>query len=163
MRTINETVASMVDQEIGPAVIGRFYPEYVPPETMQPPPAVGDVTFDFRAEMAATRIEVDRLLAEGKIEEAERYMEARRQQFVAHGYPIRKLNQAYFAFYGGYAGEPGGAAGADPIGPMLRELRANSPSLRVFLERVSRITEYEDLEGLYRTVVGKEPPAVLGN
>jgi hypothetical protein len=75
--------------------------------------------------MAATRIEVDRLLAGGKIQEAEQYMEARRQIFVAHGYQIRKLNQAYFAFYGG--------------------------------------REYEDLEALYRTVVGKDPAAVLGN
>jgi hypothetical protein len=123
---------------------------------------MNEPAFDFRAEMAATRIEVDRMLAGGNIEEAETYMEARRQWFVANGYPIRKLNQAYFAFYGGYAEQPG-AAGDDPIGPMLREIRANSPSLRVFLERVAGIRAYEDLGSLYQTVVGKDPAAVLGN
>jgi len=53
--------------------------------------------------MRETRIRVDKLLAQGRIEEAEAYMEERRQEFVAHGYYIRKLNQAYFAFHGAYA------------------------------------------------------------
>ncbi|HRO24702.1 MAG TPA: hypothetical protein PLR07_10460, partial [Promineifilum sp.] len=56
--------------------------------------------------------------------QAEDYMEQRRRVFLDNGYNIRKLNQAFFAFYGGYAAEPGGAAGEDPIGPMLREIRA---------------------------------------
>ena len=81
-------------------------------------------------------------------------MEARRQVFVNHGYAIRKLNQAYFAFYGGYAAEPGGAAGADPIGPMLRELRAASPSLRDFMRDVAGVTNYDDLVALHQRVVG---------
>jgi hypothetical protein len=167
MRTINETVASLVDLEIGPLVIDRFYPEHLPPETAErPQPVTAEADrpqFDFRADMAATRVVVDQLLAEGKIDEAESYMEERRHDFVANGYPIRKLNQAYFAFYGGYADAPGGAAGADPIGPMLREIRANTPSLRAFLDAVAVIREYADLETLYRTVVGKEPTAVFGH
>jgi hypothetical protein len=167
LRTINETVASLVDLEIGPQVIERFYPEMVPPKPLGPPLPSRPVapaeppTFDFAAEMADTRIEVDRLLAEGLIEEAEAYMEERRQLFVNHGYAIRKLNQAYFAFYGGYAAEPGGAAGADPIGPMLRRIRTESPSLRVFLDSVSRITSFEDLLILYQEVVGEDPAALL--
>jgi hypothetical protein len=167
LRTINETVASLVDVEIGSQVIERYYPELVPPEppgTPLParPGTPADLpTFDFAAEMAETRDEVDRLLAEGRIEEAETYMEARRELFVSHGYAIRKLNQAYFAFYGGYAAEPGGAAGADPIGPMLRRIRAESPSLRVFLESVSRVTRLEDLLVLYEEIVGEDPAALL--
>jgi hypothetical protein len=167
MRTINETVASLVDLEIGPRVIERFYPSPVveaapaePAPTLEPaapePPA-----FDFAAEMAETRRTVDRLLAEGEIEAAEAYMEQRRRVFVNNGYLIRKLNQAYFAFYGGYAAEPGGAAGADPIGPMLRALREHSPSLRVFLEDVGGITSLEDLATLYQERVGGDP-ALLG-
>lgn len=165
MRTINETVASLVDLEIGAAVIERFYPEYIPvPEMAEPPPAVlSEPAFNFRAEMAETRVVVDQMLAQGKVQEAEAYMEERRQFFVANGRPIRKLNQAYFAFYGGYADAPGGAAGADPTGPLLREIRANTRSLPVFLDHVSAIRNYEDLESLYRTVVGKDPAAVLSN
>ena len=163
MRTINETVASLVDLEIGPQVIARFYPERVPPApvTVSPPATVEPPApaFDFSAEMAETRATVDRLLGEGEIERAEEYMEARRRVFLDNGYNIRKLNQAYFAFYGGYAAEPGGAAGADPIGPMLRDLREASPSLRQFLVDVGRITSYADLVELHRARIGGEPAA----
>ena len=160
MRTINETVASLVGQEIGPLVIARYYPEFVPPPMTMTPPSTAGVeppAFDFSAEMAATRATVDRLLATGEIDAAESYMEQRRQLFVANGYAIRKLNQAYFAFYGGYAAEPGGAAGADPVGPLLRGLRAASPSLETFLRDVGGITSYDDLVALYRLRVGEEP------
>jgi hypothetical protein len=105
---------------------------------------------------------VDALLAEGKVEEAEAYMEERRQVFWDEGYQIRKLNQAFFAFYGGYAAEPGGASGGDPIGPMLREIRAASPSLRAFLDTMGGVTSFEDLLDVYREVVGADPAAILG-
>jgi hypothetical protein len=103
------------------------------------------VQFDFRSEMHTTRVEVDKLLSEGKIEAAESYMESRRQLFWDNGYAIRKLNQAYFAFYGAYADVPGGAAGEDPVGPAVRALRAQSPTLLAFLERIAKMTSYEDL------------------
>jgi hypothetical protein len=157
MRIINETVASLADREIGPKVIASYYADPQEPVAQAAPaetPQQAAPLFDFAAEMGKTRIEVDRLLGEGEIEAAEAYMEARRQVFVNHGYAIRKLNQAYFAFYGGYAAEPGGAAGADPIGPMLRELRAASPSLRDFLRDVARVTSYDDLVALHQRVVG---------
>lgn len=168
MRTINETVASLVDLEIGPEVIARYYPAFVPPPVEEkvsplPPTAEADSpAFDFSAEMAVTRNHVDELLAAGQIDEAEAYMEARRQVFWDAGYQIRKLNQAYFAFYGGYAVEPGGgAAGRDPIGPMLREIRAASPSLHAFLTTIGRVTSFEDLQQVYRDVVGKDPAELM--
>ncbi|MGC8857256.1 MAG: hypothetical protein ACP5QU_10740, partial [Anaerolineae bacterium] len=102
--------------------------------------------FDFRAEMHATRVTVDALLAEGKIAEAEAYMEQRRQVFLQHGYLIRKLNQAYFAFYGAYADVPGGAAGEDPVGPAVRALRAQSRSLKEFVQRIAWMTSFEQLQ-----------------
>ena len=164
MRVINETVASLVDLEIGPRVMARYYTDPIAAaeatDTTAATMAATAVVdpplplFDFSAAMAETRNEVDRLLAEGQAEAAEAYMEERRQLFVSHGYAIRKLNQAYFAFYGGYAAEPGGAAGADPIGPMLRELRAASPSLHAFLRDVAGVTSYDDLVALHRRVVG---------
>jgi len=156
LTTLNETVASIVGAEIGWAVLDRYYPDLAPapPDyTPQPPPDQGTPegtaeatpAFDFRAEMRATRVEVDRLLAEGRIEDAEAYMEARRRVFVEHGYAIRKLNQAYFAFYGSYADEPG-ASGADPIGPALRDLRYYSGSLRAFVQTVRALTSLADLQ-----------------
>jgi hypothetical protein len=96
--------------------------------------------------MHTTRVQVDALLQEGKVEEAEAYMEARRQIFYNQGYRfLRRLNQAYFAFYGAYADEPGGAAGDDPVGGAVRELRARSDSPREFLLRMAWMDTYADL------------------
>jgi hypothetical protein len=96
--------------------------------------------------MRETRVTVDELLEQGKIEEAEAYMEERRLFFREHGYIIRKLNQAYFAFHGAYADQPGGAAGEDPVGAAVRQLRENSPSLAAFLNRISWMTSFEQLK-----------------
>lgn len=155
MRTINETVASIVGTEVGEAVVRRYYPQFAPPDTdgrdesREAEAAVADEPqpFDFRAEMAETRIRVDELLAEGEVEAAEAYMEERRQLFVVNGYPIRKLNQAYFAFYGAYADVPG-ATGDDPIGPLVNQLREQSGSLYAFAQTVSQVTSFEELRAL---------------
>ena len=154
VRTMNETVASIAGKEIGLALIARFYPEFLPPtppaqhqsEESQPPPTPDPPPFDFRAEMNITRVTADQLLAEGEIEEAEAYMESRRQVFWEHGYRIRKLNQAYFAFHGAYADVPGGAAGEDPVGAAVRDLWAQSPSLVSFVNRISWLTSFEQLQ-----------------
>ncbi|MEX1021210.1 MAG: hypothetical protein WDZ49_16235 [Litorilinea sp.] len=153
LTTMNETVADIVGEEIGLLVLERYYPDLVPPEalveTTQAPesdrgaaegvPAV----FDFRAEMRTTRLEVDRLLAAGLIEEAEAYMEMRRQLFVENGYIIRVLNQAYFAFHGSYATSP---ASVSPIGPKMAALRAAAADLPGFLHTVRWFTAQADLD-----------------
>ena len=86
----------------------------------------------------------------GKIEEAEAYMEQRRQFFWENGYLIRKLNQAYFAFHGAYNASPssGGAAGQDPVGPAVQSLRSQSDSLAQFLRQISRVTSFDQLQKL---------------
>ncbi len=156
LRTMNETTASIAGDEIGALAFERFYPELIvsspslrmvsaplghpePGDFLRPP-------FDFRAEMRETRVTVDALLAEGKIEEAEAYMESRRLVFLKNGYLLRKLNQAYFAFYGAYADMPGGAAGEDPVGPAVRALRAQSGSLADFVNTISWMTDFEQLK-----------------
>ena len=159
LRTMNETVASLLGTEIGGQVLRRFYPELAPPpadplptiagpaesptktpDASEPPP------FDFRAEMHTTRVHVDELLAAGNVEEAEAYMEARRQVFYDQGYHyLRRLNQAYFAFYGAYADEPGGAAGEDPVGGAVRALRARTDTPLGFLRRMAWMDAYADL------------------
>ena len=77
-------------------------------------------------------------------------MEARRRVFVENGYILRKLNQAYFAFYGAYADVPGGAAGEDPVGPAVRALRAQSDSLADFVNRIAWMTSFEQLQQAVR-------------
>lgn len=154
LRVMNETVASIAGKEIGLEVLKRNYPELVPQPSPKPNPGARPepsipVEFSFNHEMHITRVTVDALLAEGKIVEAESYMEERRQVFWEHGYhSLRRLNQAYFAFHGAYADEPGGASGAaeDPVGEAVRLLRAQSPNLATFLDRISWMTSFEQLE-----------------
>jgi hypothetical protein len=159
MRTINETTANISGKEIGRAVLERYYPELVPPpaptqeaKPNQPAPTPtpeNPNVFNFNREMHTTRVQTDELLAAGKIAEAEQYMEERRQFFVQHGYQIRKLNQAYFAFYGAYNDVPGGGAGGtDPVGPAVQELRKRSKSLADFLNRISWVSSFADLQKL---------------
>jgi hypothetical protein len=149
LRTINETVASIVGEEVGRLVVERYYPEFVPPPPAIPDPSAEIVedpnAFDFNGEMRTTRIGVDELLAEGRVKEAEDYMEERRRFLWDNGYRIRKLNQAFFAFYGAYADSPG-EQGNNPIGPALLALRDSSTTLRDFMDSVSPITTLEDLQ-----------------
>lgn len=158
LRTMNETTANIVGDEIGHLVLQTYYPELLasspsrgliqfphPFSPINAPPS-----FDFRAEMHTTRVTADQLLADGKIEEAEAYMEQRRQLFWQNGYLLRKLNQAYFAFHGAYADTPGGAAGEDPVGPAVRALREQSDSLADFINAIAQMTSFEELQAAIR-------------
>jgi hypothetical protein len=152
LRTMNETTASIAGSEIGKIVMQRYYPDLLSQDQSAfQKVSLGRSTIvlpsiNFNAEMHTTRIVTDVLLAQGKIDEAEAYMEQRRIFFWNNGYPIRKLNQAYFAFYGSYADTPGGAAGEDPVGPAVRALRAKSASLREFLERIAAMSSFAELQ-----------------
>ena len=138
-----------------------------------PPLAPAPNVFNFNHAMRETRVQVDEYLATAhdlnikageaeaagrsdearllradaltRIVKAETYMEEQRRLFLEKGYRIRKLNQAYFAFYGSYADEPG-AAGADPVGPAVVELRSKIPSLSEFLNTVASVTTFDDLK-----------------
>ena len=149
LRTMNETAANLMGKEISRMVLEQYYPAFVPPPPVEtpstPPPPTEPPIFDFRAEMRETRVTVNDLLAKGKIEEAEAYMEVRRQIFWEQGYRFRRLNQAYFAFYGAYADVPGGAAGEDPVGAAVRELWARIGSPVRFLRKIAWMDEYQDL------------------
>ena len=151
MVTINETVANIAGDEVGNAAYEIYYmvekpqpppptPSVIPapePESIPSPPE-----FSFNREMQETRLEADRLLAEGNIEEAESYMDDRRLVFADNGYFLRKLNQAYFAFHGSYADRP---TAVSPIGDQVRQVREQSVTLKEFIETMSRVSSYDDL------------------
>src|SRR6266542_2849067 len=157
LRTMNETTANISGEEVGHLVMEKYYPELLQSSSSRNLISINQPTlpsnklddsppFDFRAAMHETRVTVDKLLADGKIDEAESYMEKRRQVFWDNGYLIRKLNQAYFAFHGAYADVPGGAAGEDPVGPAVRALRAQSSSLADFVNTIAWMTSFEQLQ-----------------
>ena len=137
LRTLNETVANIAGNEIGDVMLAR----YPLPETQPTPNAGGSEdtpapSIDFTAEMRGLRRDVEALLADGKIDEAERLMEQKREFLADNGYYIRKLNQAYFAFHGSYADTPGSI---DPIGPKLQSLRVESGSVTAFVHAAQEL------------------------
>jgi len=136
--TMNETLAGIVSAEIGALVRARYYPEYADSAQAEEEPE-----FDFNREMREIRIAVDEYLADGEVELAEEFMEEKRQYLLSMGYHIRKLNQAYFAFHGAYADEP---TSVSPIGVELRALRAQSASLKEFLNTVADMTSRQELQ-----------------
>ena len=142
MTTLNETAASIGGRIIGDRAFTAMTGEVVNREPSTIPPDSDPDRFDFNAEMRETRLTAEDLLAEGKIEEAESYMEERRQFLDDNGYFVRKINQAFFAFHGSYAT---GAASVSPIGDQLEELRDGSESLEDFLKTVGRFDRVENL------------------
>jgi len=142
LRTMNETVASMVGEAVAQKVLARYYPELLPPNTSPGNTVEPSPVDEFSRSMRRIRLHVDDLLAQGRVEAAENYMEAERQKLVAKGYYIRRLNQAYFAFHGSYATSP---SAVDPIGPWMRQLRQQSGSLKAFIDQVAQMDSLNDL------------------
>jgi hypothetical protein len=140
--TMNETLAGIVSDEVAQSVLDRFYPASTSQVIKG---GYLDNTFDFNREMRQIRLQVDALLAAGQVDEAERYMAQRRDYLQQNGYYIRKLNQAYFAFYGTYADSP---TSVDPIGDAMRSLRARSASVAAFLNRAVTLTDKQQLLNL---------------
>jgi hypothetical protein len=139
MTTLNETAATLAGEELGDLVYTAMTGKPVDRGTTSA--TASSKGFDFDTEMRETRRRTDELLAEGKVEEAEAYMEERRQFLVSNGYRIRKINQAYFAFHGSYATSP---SSVSPIGGQMRELRRRSDSLEDFLQTVAGFGAYQE-------------------
>lgn len=135
--TINETLAGMVSKEIGSIVREKYYPGYGSDGNQ-----TAESEFDFNREMREIRKAVDKYLAQGEIEQAEEFMEQKRQYLASVGHYIRKLNQAYFAWHGTYADGP---TSVSPIGLELKQLRNQSASLQDFLNKVAVITSRQEL------------------
>ena len=135
--TMNETLASMVSKEISSIVYEKYYPGYGNDGNQ-----TAESEFDFNREMREIRKTVDKYLARGEIEQAEEFMEQKRQYLASMGHYIRKLNQAYFAFHGTYADRP---TSISPIGLELKELKSQSASLKDFLNTVAVMTSRQDL------------------
>ena len=159
MQILNETVANTVGKEIGFSAFNLLLKESYKPTDLcklikhTGPKSTGG--FNFSTEMNETRLNAERLLAEGKIDKAESYMDNRQLFFSLNGYPIRKLNQAYFAFYGTYADSP---ASISIIGPQVNQYRSYFDNLEGFIHEISRVTSYQEFKNSLAYLNIKGPP-----
>ncbi len=136
LRTMNETVANMVGDEIADA-LRRAHPAVRPQES----PAADRSESD--AVLAQLRRDVDALLAAGRVEDAEALMEATRLELAELGRDFRRINQAFFAARGVYADSP---ASSSPIGALLQALRGEADSLAAFIAIVREFDSPAELE-----------------
>ena len=156
MNTLNETAADLAGQELGERVYHAITGEKM--EELQGVPSSsagetrefaetgdrGEDGFQFDLEMRETRRGLDELLVQGQVEEAEAFLEQRRQIFVENGFHIRKLNQAYFAFHGTYGASP---ASVSPIGGEVKHLRSLTVSVGDFIRTMSAFGSYQEFQG----------------
>ncbi|HML97174.1 MAG TPA: hypothetical protein PKD75_01715 [Tepidiformaceae bacterium] len=140
--TLNETTADLAGREIAKLVNERYPVEFADGEDGRAPARPAD-NIDFNAEMRELRLQVDGLLAEGKVAEAEAAMEAKRLYLNNNGITIRKINQAYFAFYGTYADSP---QSSSPIGPKVNRVWELTGEVGAFLEAMRDVTSVADLD-----------------
>ena len=142
MQILNETAADLVGNELGDeafTILGNDIENAYKYDTFS---SSNPHLFTILRE---TRINVEEMLKNGNIEEAEKYMRKQLWNLKLGGYNIRKLNQAYFAFRGNYAEGP---ASISPIGSDLRELRDYYSTLGEFIESVSKIGDFEQFHYL---------------
>ena len=92
----------------------------------------------FRIMMKETRHQVDDLLENGLLDEAEFYMNKRKEFINSEGYSIRKINQAYFAFHGNYGDSPSSTHNYDKD---LKYLLSTYDSFEEFLNEIKNIDE----------------------
>jgi hypothetical protein len=86
---------------------------------------------------------VDDLLEQGKVSEAEQQMEEKRLYLNANGFSIRKINQAYFAFYGTYADSP---QSSNPVGPKIEKVWELTQDVGLFLRIMRDVKDVPDLD-----------------
>ncbi|MCX6006782.1 MAG: hypothetical protein NTZ34_05920 [Chloroflexi bacterium] len=146
--SMNETLAGMIADEIG----GKVYARYNRDVDKRIGAVKTEPDFNFDREMKETRKNVDLMLDAKRVNEAERYMESRRLLFVQHGYKIRKLNQAYFAFHGIYGQDP---CAVSPVYDDMNRLRASYTDFAGFVKDVSNMTGYEELQSAVNRLPSK--------
>ena len=148
---INETVVDIAAEEVGDKTLQRFYGVPIPDRTRS-----NDAPPRARRRPAGVQFQPGdahhppgrrRPARSGQGERGREVPGRAAALLLGKGYVIRKLNQAYFAFYGSYADGP---ISVDPIGRDLRTLRSRTTSLREFMDVTSRLTSYDDLKALIR-------------
>jgi len=148
MVTINESLADMFGRELGLRVYSNILG--VPFEKPERPfflETTGEKVagFDFNIHLRETRLQVESLLSDGLVLEAENYMEKRKREINSHGYNIRKINQAYFAFHGSYGSSP---SSISPVANYLWDLREQSKTIGELIRIVEDVSDYEEFEQL---------------
>jgi hypothetical protein len=139
---LNETTANIAGRALAQVIQQRHAIAFADGEDGRGPPG-NAASVDFDSVMRQLRLDVDALLEAGDVEGAEALMAGQRQYLEDNGIYIRKINQAYFAFYGTYGDSP---ASSDPTGPKIEEVWDLTGDVGVFLAVMREIDSVEKLD-----------------
>lgn len=143
IKELNENVAQLAGNELGDKSIAHipFCSE------LNTSLIINEDVESYRILLGETRKNVEIMLEAGKITEAENYMEMQRRKLADQGYAIRKINQAYYAFYGLYGDDPVSTSG---IFKQLEHIRGKTNNLDSFLALIGEVKNEEQFETLVR-------------
>ncbi|MDX1535911.1 MAG: hypothetical protein R3346_04090 [Candidatus Spechtbacterales bacterium] len=142
---IEETSAKIIGGELRDIIWERYYESYIKTSENETTTTAATDKINLAEELQKIRENVEDYLERGEVKKAEQYMNNRRDWLEENGHYIRKLNQAYFVFYGYYATNPAHRAANDGIGEKLIDLRMKSSSLQKFILTVKNLETLEDL------------------
>ena len=131
MLALNETIVSYISEELASNIISKTQSTNIKSQRIN----------SFNSEIRFTRSITDNLLSKNKIDMAETFMLAQTNKLNYQGYQIRKINQAYFAFYGSYADSP---QSISPIYQQLQDLREKRLNIGELVNEIKNISTYED-------------------
>tara|TARA_B100001029_G_C14981061_1_gene406045 strand:- start:61 stop:1056 length:996 start_codon:yes stop_codon:yes gene_type:complete len=97
--------------------------------------------FDYSKFMKNLRLDVDNLLLERKILEAEKLMEDSALILNNNGFKIRKINQAWFAFNGTYGDSPSSVSNIDDE---LLKFIDNQTTIKIAIDELKNINSVND-------------------
>ena len=135
MLALNETIVSYVSEELARNIIGEAQATNIKSNKIN----------SFNAQIRFTRSITDNLLAKNKIDMAEKFMLSQTSKLNYQGYQIRKINQAYFAFYNSYGTTP---QSTNNILPKLKCIRTKNLKLHEFINKVKNIDDFAKFENI---------------
>ena len=104
MKEINETLANIFSNKLLDDLCKKNFE--LKNEVCEQYKKSNKTEFNYREFMKSLRTEVDSLLADRKINDAEKLMQESTSILNSNGIKIRKINQAWFAFNGTYGDSP---------------------------------------------------------
>ena len=136
MLALNETLVSYISEELtGNILINKTQSTNIKTKEINA----------FNSEIRFTRSITDNLLSKNKINLAEKFMLAQKNKLNDHGYQIRKINQAYFAFYNSYGKSPQSTSN---ILSKLECIRTKNSKLIMFINKLKNIDSFSKFENI---------------
>ena len=144
MKEINETLANIFSDKL---LFSLCLKEFELKEEICSVEGRVKNEFDYSNFMKNLRLEVDNLLFEKKILEAEKLMKDSTLILNNNGFKIRKINQAWFAFNGTYGDSPSSTSNVDDE---LLKFINNQLSIKTAIDELKNINSLNDYNNLVK-------------